>query len=294
MQRECCHDLCTAPGVNACRRTSGAVRPGRRPVTSLGGRVALVTGAARGLGLGIARELASAGALVYCADLTSADSAAAELQQIQGSPGGLSLRLDIFDRSAVAATLDAIVETEGRLDIVVNNAGVGQQFAPLHELEPGEIEHVVNVNLIGTLNCCAEAATRVADRTGRIINVASHYGLVGRANYAPYCASKAGVIALTQALALELAPRGITVNSICPGTMLTDMLRNAYEQRAIAAGLGAVGGPELLASFASDTIPLGRTGIPSDAGRMVAWIASDAASFTTGAAFNLSGGETLY
>ncbi|WP_331748279.1 SDR family NAD(P)-dependent oxidoreductase [Streptomyces chartreusis] len=263
-------------------------------MTSLDGRVALVTGAARGLGLGIARELASAGALVYCADLTSADSAAAELQQIQGSPGGLSVRLDILDRSAVAATLDGILETEGRLDIVVNNAGVGQQFAPLHELDQGSIEHVVNVNLIGTLNCCAEAATRIADSTGRIINIASHYGLVGRANYAPYCASKAGVIALTQALALELAARRITVNSICPGTMLTDMVRDAYEQRAIVAGLGAVGGPELLASFTSDTIPLGRTGSPSDVGRMAAWIASDAASFTTGAAFNLSGGETLY
>jgi 3-hydroxybutyrate dehydrogenase len=103
------------------------------------------------------------------------------------------------------------------------------------------IAHVIGVNLVGTINCCAEAASRVADDTGRIINIASNLGLAGLANLATYSASKAGVIGLTQALALELAPRRVTLNSICPGGMLTDQLRVAYEQRAAADGPGGRG-----------------------------------------------------
>jgi NAD(P)-dependent dehydrogenase (short-subunit alcohol dehydrogenase family) len=226
--------------------------------------------------------------------VTPPDDAVARLRDLAGSSGLFPAQLDICDRVAVAVQLDKVLSDHGRLDIVVNNAGVGQQFAPLPEIDPAAIDLVVSVNLLGAINVCAEAATRVSDDTGRLINVASHYGLVGRANYAPYCASKAGVIALTQSLALELAHRRVTVNAICPGTMLTEMVREAYQQRAVAAGLGPEGGPALLADFASQSIPLGRTGTPADIGKMVAWIASDEASFTTGAAFNLAGGETLY
>lgn len=265
-----------------------------RQQTSLDGRVAVVTGAARGLGLAIARELAEAGALVYCADVSSCDASAASLREIRNSPGGFALTLDVCDRSAVAGAFEDVRVTHGRLDIVVNNAGIGQQFAPLQELDAAEIARVVEVDLLSVISCCAEAAPRISDGTGRIVNIASHYGLVGRACYGPYSAAKAGVIALTQSLALELAPRGVTVNSVCPGTMLTDMLRNAYEERAVAAGLGAGHGEDLLAEFERESIPLRRHGNPQDVGAMVAWLASDAASFTTGSALNVAGGETLH
>jgi NAD(P)-dependent dehydrogenase (short-subunit alcohol dehydrogenase family) len=258
------------------------------------GRVALVTGAARGIGRGIARELARSGALVVGVDLTRDEPLARELTDLPGSPGGDSLCLDIERRDAVAGVLDEVVATYGRLDILVNNAGVGQQYAPLDEIHPEVIARVVGVNLVGTINCCSEAVARIADGTGRIINVASHYGLVGRPNFAPYSASKAGVIALTQSLAVEVAARGVTVNAVCPGTTVTEMVEEAYEQRAVAAGLDASEGSRLLEEFARASIPVGRTASPADMAATVAWLASDDASFITGSAINVSGGETLY
>ena len=257
-------------------------------------RTALVTGAARGIGRGIARELSKRGTLVVGADVGYDDTLASELRGVPGSPGGASVALDITDRAAVGAVMDEIVTRYGQLDVVVNNAGVGQDFAPLHDIDPAVVRHVIDVNLIGTINCCAEAVGRIADGDGRIINVASHYGLVGRANFAPYSASKAGVVALTQSLSLEVAARGITVNAVCPGTTLTEMVREAYEQRAVAAGLDARSGLSLLEHFAAESLPVGRTAVPDDIAKVVAWLASPDASFITGSAINVSGGETLY
>lgn len=259
----------------------------------LDGRVSVVTGAARGLGAGIAWALAARGARLVCVDVADASQTASEIKAAWPGSQATSAVVDVSDRENVHAAWQAVVSEFGRLDVLVNNAGLVQAFAPLQDLPDAAISRILAVNLHGTMICSAEAIPLLPDGSGRIINMASQYGKLGRPGYAAYSATKAGVVGLTQSLALELAPRGITVNCICPGTMLTEMVRETFDQRASASSHQATG-EALMDAFPREHIPLARIGTPEDVGAMVAWIASDEASFTTGAAFNVTGGETIF
>lgn len=253
--------------------------------TSLEGRVAVVTGAARGLGAGIADRLARAGARVVIADVIDGAATAA------GLPGsGHTFRsLDVTDGAAVDALMASVRADHGRLDILVNNAGVSQPIGTVLDTPDEVIDRVFAVNVKGVIRC-SRAAARVmlADGGGRIINIASQTGKRAWPEWGVYSASKFAVVGLTQVMALELAPT-VTVNAICPGTMLTDMARTGFR-----ASLKE--GDTLDAAFArkAATIPAGRLGTADDVGAMAAWLASDDCSFTTGAAFNLTGGEEVF
>jgi NAD(P)-dependent dehydrogenase (short-subunit alcohol dehydrogenase family) len=259
----------------------------REPQAALGGRVALVTGAAGDLGSTIASTLAAHGATVLCADPRDCTTVAAAL------PGGRghAVTLDVTDADAVERVFAAAASDHGRLDILVNNAGVAQPPLALADTPDDVLESVLAVNVKGVLHC-ARAAARlmIEQRSGRIINIASQAGKCGVANFAVYCASKAAVVAATQAQALELAPHAITVNAVCPGAMLTEMTRETVRLQALASGSDAA---ELLESQAA-AVPLGRLGTADELGEMVAWIASDRSSFTTGASFNITGGMSVF
>jgi len=257
----------------------------------LDNRVAVVTGSARGLGEGIARALAGEGALVVCADLRDADAVASDLPAAADGRAAEAVKLDVTDTAQVERTFSAIAERHGALDILVNNAGVAQPIADVVDTPDEVVDRVFAVNVKGVL-ACSRAAGRVMreQRRGRIVNTASQVGKSAWPGWGVYSMSKACVIAMTQVLALELAPYDVTVNCICPGTMRTDMTWTGFGEAAKQIDRDR---DEMLEEKAA-SIPLRRLGTPEDMGRMVAWIASDDASYTTGAAFNLTGGEAVF
>jgi NAD(P)-dependent dehydrogenase (short-subunit alcohol dehydrogenase family) len=259
-------------------------------VPALDNRVTVVTGSSRGLGEGIARGFAAEGALVVCADVLDASSVAASLPP---SPVGKSyaVKLDVSDASAVQRVVDEIVRSHGRLDVFVNNAGVAQPVRALMDTDDETIDRVLRVNLRGVINGCRSAGKIMRSQgSGKIINVASEAGKHAWPGWAIYSASKAAVISITQSLALELAPYNVVVNCICPGTMETDMTRSGFADTASQSGQNV----ESLFSKKVATIPLARLGRPSDIAAMATWIASDECSYTTGAAFNLTGGQAIF
>jgi NAD(P)-dependent dehydrogenase (short-subunit alcohol dehydrogenase family) len=269
--------------------TDGAARARAGP-RRLEGRVTVVTGAAKGLGAGIAVRLAAEGASVTCVDLLDSASVLARLAP---PPEGRRHAAEVFDVADVAEAdrlVQRVIDREGRIDVLVNNAAVIQPVRPLVDTPDETIDRVLRVNLRGPIALCRAAGRRMQEqRAGRIVNIASQVAKVPWKGLAVYSASKAGVIALTQALALELAEYGVLVNAVVPGTMLTDQMRSSFRDLARAAG----GDVEALIREKADAMPLGRLGAPEDAGAMVAWLASDDASFTTGAALNLTGGECV-
>jgi 3-oxoacyl-[acyl-carrier protein] reductase/sorbitol-6-phosphate 2-dehydrogenase len=257
----------------------------------LDNRIALVTGSARGLGEGITRALAREGALVVCADVVDAAPVAGSLPDAPDGRRSRAVHLDVTDTEAVDRTVADVVAEYGSLDVLVNNAGVAQPILEMIDSPDEVIDRVFAVNVRGLI-ACSRAAGRVMKEQGRgrIVNTASQVGKQAWPGWGVYSASKAAVIAVTQVMALELAPHGVTVNCVCPGTMLTDMTRTGFGQAAEAAQRDV---EEMLTEKAA-SIPLGRLGTAEDMGNMVAWIASDEARYTTGAAFNLTGGENVF
>ena len=254
---------------------------------SLSGRVALLTGAAGDLGRGIAAALAARGATVLCADIRSS----AEVAQALPDGRGRAVQLDVTDAAEVDRVISAAADEHGRLDVLVNNAGLAQRPAPLTDTPDAVVHRLLEVNVKGVLYCARAAARLMLTQgSGRIINIASQAGMCGVANWAVYSASKAAVVAATQAQALELAAHGITVNAICPGPMLTEMTRESVRLEAQASGADW----EDLIEAQSRAVPVGRFGTAAELGEMVVWIASDQASFTTGASFNLTGGMSVF
>jgi 3-oxoacyl-[acyl-carrier protein] reductase len=243
----------------------------------LSDRVAIVTGAGAGVGRGIARALAEAGAAVLVTDvaLAAAERVAEELVAAGGR--ALPARLDVRLQAEAEAACATAVERLGGLDILVANAGSTARM-PFLEMPVSFFDDLLHLNLTGTF-LCAQAAARVMvarGRGGRIVTISSNSGKFGGRGRAAYSASKAGIIALTQSLAIELAEHGILVNCVCPGPIRTEKTTG---DRPSAAFTGRMALP--------------RYGEPIEVGRAVVWLASEACSFTTGHTLGVDGGLTV-
>jgi meso-butanediol dehydrogenase/(S,S)-butanediol dehydrogenase/diacetyl reductase len=254
------------------------------------GKVAVVTGAGRGIGRAVAMRLAADGA-----DVAVNDIRADEARKVAAEIGALGRRTvavpaDVTDRAAVFDMVAAVAGTLGRLDIMVANAGIAQ-VKPLVEVEPADLEALFRVNVFGVVYCvqAAVAQMKAQGGGGKIINAASIAGLSGFDLLGPYSATKFAVVGLTQAAAKELAPHGITVNSYCPGIVDTDM----WEQ--IDAELGPYIGTEKGGAFKqyAATIPLGRPQTPDDVAALVSYLASPGSDYMTGQSVVIDGGLVM-
>jgi 3-oxoacyl-[acyl-carrier protein] reductase len=238
---------------------------------SLEGKVALVTGGARGIGEAISRELARAGARVavgYRSGKEAADAVATEI-------GGTAIRGNVGDPAEAQAVIERVEEELGDVDVLVNNAGVTRDTL-IARMSDEDWEEVIETNLRGTFNTCRAVSRKMLRRrSGAIVNVTSVVGLHGNIGQANYAASKAGIIGLTKALARELGTRGVRVNAVAPGyisTALTDVLSE-----------------EIRSTILGNT-PLGRLGEPTDVAAAVRFLCSDEAAFITGEVLLVDGG----
>lgn len=245
----------------------------------LGGKVAIITGASRGIGRAVALELARNGAKVvinFAGNRAAAEQVLAAVKENGGE--AILHQADVADQAAVEAMFKAATDAFGRVDILVNNAGITRDNLLLRMKEE-EWDAVMNTNLKGIFNCTKVAAKiMMKQRTGKIINMTSVVGLMGNAGQANYAAAKAGVVGFTKATAKELASRNITVNAIAPGFITTDMT-------AVLSG-------DVKADLAKQ-IPLGRLGAPEDIAAAVLFLASDAAGYITGQTLAVDGGMVM-
>jgi len=258
----------------------------------LKGRVALITGAGRGIGQGIALRFAEEGAKLALVDIE-----ASHLEETASKLGKTKAEFECY-QGDVSRTEDVercftqAVERFGRLDICVNNAGIGNPPLPLAQMTDEGFDRTIAVNLRGVFLCMRAAAQQMIKQGqgGRIISVSSQAGKTGYPMLGPYCAAKAGVILLTQTMAKELGPHKITVNAVCPGTIDTPLLRGGLDPILKATGLTL----EEWALKNAPTIPLGRIGYPGDVAKLVTFLASDEGDYMTGQAINITGGQEMH
>ena len=239
---------------------------------ALAGKVALITGAAQGIGLAIARTLAGCGASVVLADV-DADRAQEAAKSVTGRALGLAMNVTRGDE--VAAGIARVMTECGRLDVLVNNAGITRDGL-LIRMKEEDWDRVIEVNLKGTFHCTKAAlGVMIKQRSGRIISIASIVGVMGNSGQANYAASKAAILGFTKSVAREYANRGVTANAVAPGfikTAMTDRLSEDVQARM------------------REQIPLGRLGTPEDVAEAVAFLASDAAAYVTGQVIHVNGG----
>ncbi|NBF41734.1 MAG: glucose 1-dehydrogenase [Spirochaetes bacterium] len=250
----------------------------------------IVTGSGRGIGRAIARRFAEEGAAVAICDIdrTTAEATAGEINESGGT--ALAVELDVRSIESVRAMLDAVVTEWGRVDVLVNNAGI-TIAKPVVEFTEEEWERTLDINLKGVFRCSQLVAVQmITQGGGKIINLSSESGKTAKPNFTIYAASKFGVVGFTQGLAQELAPHGITVNAVCPGIVHTPMWEEL--DRVLAKRMGKKEG-EILATR-KDQIPLGRLEQPEDVAGVVAFLASDDANYMTGQAVNVTGGREFH
>lgn len=245
----------------------------------LDGLVAVITGGARGIGLATARVMLGYGARVALWDADGEAMERALLDLHAGDPA-TGTQVDVTDEAAVAAALRGAVSAHGKVDILINGAGIIGDPGPATGLASDVWRRVLEVNLTGTFLCSKLAAPAMADRGwGRIVNIASLAGKDGTPSMAAYSASKAGVIGLTKSMGKELATSGVLVNCIAPAALDTEMARNA---------------DPALVKIMIDKSPMQRLGGAGECANLVCWLASREMSFSTGACFDLSGGRAVY
>jgi 3-oxoacyl-[acyl-carrier protein] reductase len=245
----------------------------------LTGKTAIVTGAANGIGRGIAEAFAAEGADVAIADIVTAERAQSVLDTIrQSGQKALFVRTDVADEQQVRAMVDTVLETFGHVDILVNNAGIFTQSL-LESMPVADWDRVLNVNLRGTFLCTRYVLPHLlAQGGGRIINIASQLAYLGGTEVAHYSASKGAVIAFTKAVAREVATRNVLVNAIAPGPIVTDLLRSETE--------------EWKAAKLAD-LPIGRFGEVSEVAPTAVFLASDDASYYVGQTLGPNGGDVM-
>lgn len=250
---------------------------------ALAGRHAIVTGGARGIGLAIARRCLQAGASVALWDLDAAALSAA-LHTLAPLGTATSAVVDVRDEAQIARAAAQSQERFGAIDILVNNAGILGPTVPSWAHTPAQWRDVLDVNLTGAWLCCrAVAPVMLAQRRGRIVNIASVAGKEGNGLNAAYSASKAGLIALTKSLGKELASSGVLVNCITPSAADTDVFAAVPAEHR-----------EQLRTALLSRVPMGRFVEVDEVAAMAAWLASDDCSFSTGAVFDISGGRSFY
>lgn len=245
----------------------------------LDGKTALVTGGSRGIGREIALQLAKEGASVavnYSGNETAAEETARMIREFGGK--AMIVRADVSDFEAAGQMVKEVADAYGRIDILINNAGITRDNLLLR-MKEADWDAVLNTNLKGVFNC-TKAVTKIMmkQRSGKIVNMTSVIGLSGNAGQANYAAAKAGVIGFTKSMAKELANRGICVNAVAPGFIDTDMTANL---------------PEQMKDDALKKIPLAKLGSPSDVAGAVMFLVSDAASYITGQTLNVDGGMVM-
>jgi meso-butanediol dehydrogenase/(S,S)-butanediol dehydrogenase/diacetyl reductase len=259
-------------------------------IMSIEGKVAIVTGAGRGIGRAIAMRLAADGADVAVNDI-NADSAKAVAAEIEAAGRrSAAVPADVSDKSAVTAMVDSTVDSLGRLDIMVSNAGIAQ-VKPLVDVEPDELEALFKVNVFGVVYCLQAAAAQLRSQEsgGKIINAASIAGHSGFEYLGAYSSTKFGVVGLTQAAAKELAPHNITVNAYCPGIVGTDMWDLIDEK---LGGYLDLPKGEALKRYAGG-IPLGRVQTPEDVASFVSYLAGPDSDYMTGQSVMIDGGVVM-
>ena len=240
-------------------------------------RVAIVTGAARGIGLAIATKLVADGARVAIADIdkSTADAAAAAL-----GPQAVGITLDVTDPEHWATAHAHLQETWDAVSILVNCAGIAGRAVPSWELSINEWKRVIDIDLTGVFVGCHTTLPGMIERGyGRIVNIASIAGKEGNPNASAYSAAKAGVIGLTKSIAKEVATKGIIVNAVTPAVIATEILKQLTDEHI---------------AYMTSRIPMGRVGQPEEVAELVGFLCSDAVSFTTGAVFDISGGRATY
>jgi 3-oxoacyl-[acyl-carrier protein] reductase len=244
---------------------------------NLSGQVAVVTGAAAGIGETIARRLARAGATVAVADI---DFVAATLVADSMMKPHFPLELDVTSSASVTNVVNSIIQQHGRIDVWVNNAGIGGRAVPIVEQTDEDWARVVAINLNGVFYCCRAVMPHMLKRRyGRIVNIASIAGKEGNPNMTGYSATKAAVIGLTKSVAKEVAKEGICVNAVSPAVVRTKILDQLTEEQV---------------SYMTARIPMGRTGTTEEIAAVVHFLASPDCSFVTGQCYDASGGRATY